>query len=229
MANILQVKTDTTTNWAATAKALASGQMGYDSDLSILRIGDGSTLWGSLPGFTPSQTTNIITRELVYTFGAGSIGNSKAFTSTILGTGFTVDTYFEVSMVGFTRTASNKLQLQTSSNNGSTYNSAGTSYEEGRMNVTSDQVQDSSSINVCTGGTTADSTTYFRIMHLFDANVPTIVDPAINWTDFSNQVYTRFGRRKAAVAENAFKLFLSSGNFTGPIRVWRCDVVSYGI
>lgn len=48
----IQLRRDTTANWAAAdavGRVLDVGEPGYDTQLGIMRIGDGVTAWGSLP------------------------------------------------------------------------------------------------------------------------------------------------------------------------------------
>lgn len=54
----IQVRRDTEANWAG--KTLASGEIGYvtsGTNAGKFKIGDGSTVWGSLP-FAPSGTSD---------------------------------------------------------------------------------------------------------------------------------------------------------------------------
>lgn len=48
MANQIQVRRDSTTNWASSNPVLANGELGYDTDLKKIKVGDGSTAWASL-------------------------------------------------------------------------------------------------------------------------------------------------------------------------------------
>jgi hypothetical protein len=51
MALVIQLRNDITANWAFTNPILALGEFGYDSDLKQIKVGDGVTVWNSLPFF----------------------------------------------------------------------------------------------------------------------------------------------------------------------------------
>jgi hypothetical protein len=51
MAFRIQIRRDTTVNWAASNPILLSGEMGLDTTLNCLKIGDGVTTWNNLPYF----------------------------------------------------------------------------------------------------------------------------------------------------------------------------------
>jgi hypothetical protein len=48
MAQKIQIRRGTTSQWSTTNPILASGEMGYDTDLKRMKIGDGVTAWNSL-------------------------------------------------------------------------------------------------------------------------------------------------------------------------------------
>ena len=48
MTVVLQIRRGTSTQWLANP-VLAAGEMGYDSTLNKMKIGDGVTAWSSLP------------------------------------------------------------------------------------------------------------------------------------------------------------------------------------
>jgi hypothetical protein len=50
MANRIQLRRDTTANWANVNPILSDGEMGYDINTNEIRIGDGSTDWTGLSG-----------------------------------------------------------------------------------------------------------------------------------------------------------------------------------
>lgn len=45
----IQAKRDTAANWTANNPTLAEGEFGFETDTKKLKIGDGNTLWASLP------------------------------------------------------------------------------------------------------------------------------------------------------------------------------------
>jgi hypothetical protein len=48
----IQLRRGTSTQWGASTNALAQGEFGYDTTLKKYKIGDGTSLWGSLPWAT---------------------------------------------------------------------------------------------------------------------------------------------------------------------------------
>lgn len=51
MADRIQIRRDTATNWTSANPTLASGEWGYETDTGKLKIGTGSTTWTSLGYF----------------------------------------------------------------------------------------------------------------------------------------------------------------------------------
>jgi len=51
MAKQIQIRRDTSDNWTNTNPILAQGELGYEVDTNLLKIGDGLTAWTSLPYF----------------------------------------------------------------------------------------------------------------------------------------------------------------------------------
>ena len=74
MAQILQLRRDTTTNWTAANPVLALGEFGYDTVLKQHKIGDGVTAWNSLSfdGVGPAGTpgTAGVAGSAVISFGS---------------------------------------------------------------------------------------------------------------------------------------------------------------
>jgi hypothetical protein len=55
--DLIQLRRDTAANWTSTNPTLAAGEMGFETDTNLFKIGDGSTLWTSLLyAVTPPQT-----------------------------------------------------------------------------------------------------------------------------------------------------------------------------
>lgn len=48
MAVIIQTRNDTAANWTSVDPILAQGELGYETDTALFKIGDGSTTWTSL-------------------------------------------------------------------------------------------------------------------------------------------------------------------------------------
>ena len=48
MANKIQIRRDTASNWTSSNPTLSQGEQGYETDTGKLKIGNGSTAWTSL-------------------------------------------------------------------------------------------------------------------------------------------------------------------------------------
>lgn len=74
MSVTIRVKRGTATQWAARTTPLFSGEIGYDLTNKITKIGDGTTLWASLPSIDSSGGSNTgdITFDGVQIIGAGT-------------------------------------------------------------------------------------------------------------------------------------------------------------
>ena len=56
MAIQIQIRRDTATNWSSNNPTLANGELGFVTDTTQLKIGNGSTAWNSLPYFLNSAS-----------------------------------------------------------------------------------------------------------------------------------------------------------------------------
>jgi len=52
MAYLIQLRRDTAANWTSVNPILASGELGIETGTLRLKIGDGSTVWASLPYYS---------------------------------------------------------------------------------------------------------------------------------------------------------------------------------
>lgn len=59
MAVIIQMRRDTSANWASANPTLAQGEPGYVTDTGILKIGDGVTDWNSLSAYEPPAVASM--------------------------------------------------------------------------------------------------------------------------------------------------------------------------
>jgi len=75
MSTIIQQKRGTASQWTATTYVLSAGEFGWETDTNRFKIGDGSTVWGSLPYAAPS---------LSHTHG--NISNSGLLTTSVTAT-----------------------------------------------------------------------------------------------------------------------------------------------
>lgn len=80
---LIQVRRDSASKWtdaqtaAGATPVLLQGEFGYDVTNKVLKIGDGSTLWGALPGVTAGTLSTALSPTLG---GTGSIyGAAPAF------------------------------------------------------------------------------------------------------------------------------------------------------
>lgn len=98
----IQAKRDTAANWTANNPTLAEGEFGFETDTKKLKIGDGNTLWASLPykiltddiigvanGVAPLNASGTIDPEYV---DAVAKGHQQGATSTF---GATTTVYVE--------------------------------------------------------------------------------------------------------------------------------------
>lgn len=75
MSVTIRVRRGTATQWAARTTPLLSGEFGYDVTNKITKIGDGTTLWASLPSIDDSSNgtnTGDITFDGIQIIGAGT-------------------------------------------------------------------------------------------------------------------------------------------------------------
>lgn len=71
-----RIRTDTSTNWHNANPVLLKGELGYEEDTHLLKIGDGVSAWNDLSYFrTESTASALLIREdiLNYAFPIGSI------------------------------------------------------------------------------------------------------------------------------------------------------------
>ena len=71
----IQLRRDTAANWSSVNPVLASGQPGYDTTNKILKIGDGSVTWSSLPQIGGTGTVTTVSVATANGF-SGSVANA---------------------------------------------------------------------------------------------------------------------------------------------------------
>jgi hypothetical protein len=76
MANRIQLRRDTTANWANVNPILSDGEMGYDIVTNEIRIGDGSTAWTGLTANTISGGGGASTGDVTFN-GINIIGDDN--------------------------------------------------------------------------------------------------------------------------------------------------------
>ena len=99
MADKIQIRRDTASNWTSVNPTLASGEIGFETDTTKLKVGTGSTAWTSLGYYTLGTTG--------YAALAGA-----TFTGAVSGTNFTGSgTVTGATVTGTTVNASTQLQI----------------------------------------------------------------------------------------------------------------------
>lgn len=58
--DLIQLRSDTATNWTSTNPILASGETGFETDTGKLKIGTGSTVWNSLLYVTDASPRGVM-------------------------------------------------------------------------------------------------------------------------------------------------------------------------
>jgi hypothetical protein len=82
----IQLRRGTSTQWSASTSALAQGEFGYDTIVKKYKIGDGTSLWGSLPWATVLPAELIAGTGISISTGAsGYTINNTGVTSTLSG------------------------------------------------------------------------------------------------------------------------------------------------
>ena len=72
MADIIQIRRDSASDWTSANPTLASGELGYETDTGKLKFGDGTTAWTSLAYYTTTPTETV--QDIV---GAMFTGNTE--------------------------------------------------------------------------------------------------------------------------------------------------------
>ena len=71
MADMIQIRRDTASNWTSANPILAQGEMGAETDTSKIKIGDGTTAWASLGylidagDYLTATSTNTLTNKTI--------------------------------------------------------------------------------------------------------------------------------------------------------------------
>jgi hypothetical protein len=71
MADMIQIRRDTASNWTSANPVLAQGEMGAETDTSKIKIGDGTTAWASLGylidagDYLTATSTNTLTNKTI--------------------------------------------------------------------------------------------------------------------------------------------------------------------
>lgn len=86
MAVIIQLRRDTAANWTSANPVLAEGELGFETDTLLYKIGDGSTAWASLTyaAFAPELSAAILMDEVADP-GAPAAGKMRFYAKNIGG------------------------------------------------------------------------------------------------------------------------------------------------
>ena len=68
----IQLRRGTTAEWASSLNALAQGEMGFDTTIKKIKIGDGSTLWAGLPWLTIAGADLVGSSGINISYASGS-------------------------------------------------------------------------------------------------------------------------------------------------------------
>lgn len=73
---VQQQKRGTASEWSAAVNPLSAGELGYDTDNKVLKIGDGSTLWASLKGIAIGDRIELTNTGSVQSITSGGSGDA---------------------------------------------------------------------------------------------------------------------------------------------------------
>lgn len=95
MANQIQIRRGSSTQWSTANPILANAELGYDTDLKKIKVGDGSTAWASLPdlqamgewrdvAFNAARATTSVNSTNPFVVAAGISPNTTTASATTL-------------------------------------------------------------------------------------------------------------------------------------------------
>jgi hypothetical protein len=62
--NQIQLRSDTSANWASVNPVLAAGEIGFETNTRLMKAGDGTTAWATLP-YVPADTANKVSGKRI--------------------------------------------------------------------------------------------------------------------------------------------------------------------
>ena len=83
--DIIRIRRDTLANWTSVNPVLAIGEISYDTTSEAIRIGDGTTVWLSLPSIGASSVTAPINATYITQVADGTLTNEFALGSLATG------------------------------------------------------------------------------------------------------------------------------------------------
>lgn len=86
MADQIQIRRDTASNWTSNDPTLSAGELGYETDTTYLKVGDGSTAWSSLAyAFKGLAGLGVTDGNFIVGNGTSFVAESGATARTSLG------------------------------------------------------------------------------------------------------------------------------------------------
>ena len=73
MGSKITMRSDTASNWSSINPVLAKGEYGFDETNKVIKIGDGSTAWNSLPPINATASSTDFTNRSWQTYNVSSI------------------------------------------------------------------------------------------------------------------------------------------------------------
>jgi hypothetical protein len=89
MAFRIQIRRDTSVKWAVNNPVLLSAELGYETDTTLLKIGDGSTLWNDLGYWNGNLAIEVNGTQIVQ--GAGTLNFTGGVSASATGGSVTLD------------------------------------------------------------------------------------------------------------------------------------------
>ena len=89
MAFRIQIRRDTSVKWAVNNPVLLSAELGYETDTTLLKIGDGSTLWNDLGYWNGNLAIEVNGTQVVQ--GAGTLNFTGGVSASATGGSVTLD------------------------------------------------------------------------------------------------------------------------------------------
>jgi hypothetical protein len=79
--NQIQLRRDTAANWTSVNPVLAAGEIGFETNTRLMKAGDGTTAWATLP-YLPIPDGSVTTAKLAPTASTTFIGGKRVIVQT---------------------------------------------------------------------------------------------------------------------------------------------------
>jgi hypothetical protein len=81
---LIQVRRDTAANWTSTNPTLAAGEIGFETDTNLFKIGNGSSVWSSLAYAAVNASNSVALSNKTITLGSNTVsGTTVQFNSAL--------------------------------------------------------------------------------------------------------------------------------------------------